>query len=121
MHLEATSRTPEVTFNENQIEIKGECYPEDISIFSEPIIEALHETIQKNDSITVEIAMRYFNSSSAKFFFDFFEILEDAASDGKSIDIDWKYRKNDTSMMEAGEDFEEDMEESNFQLVEIDS
>ena len=96
MHLEATSRTPEVSFNENRIEIKGECYPEDISIFSEPIIEALHETIQKNDSITVEIAMRYFNSSSAKFFFDFFEILEDAASDGKSIDIDWKYRKNDS-------------------------
>ena len=74
MHFEATSRTPEVTFNENRIEIKGECYPEDISIFSEPIIEALHETIQKNDSITVEIAMRYFNSSSAKFFFDFFNI-----------------------------------------------
>ena len=78
------------------------------------------ETIEEQDTIKVEIQMRYFNSSSAKFFFDFFEILEDAAKNGKSVDIEWKYRKNDSSMMEAGEDFEEDMEESNFNLVESD-
>ena len=110
-------------FEDHYIDIPDEKY-DVLEAQSEKISELeekLNETIQKNESITVEIAMRYFNSSSAKFFFDFFEILEDAASDGKSIDIEWKYRKNDTSMMEAGEDFEEDMEESNFQLVEIES
>ena len=119
MYLEATSRTPEVNIDGNKIDIKGECYPEDITAFSEPIIESLNSAIEDNQNLVIEIQLKYFNSSSAKFFFDFFELLEDAATDGKEIYIQWKYRSKDSSIMEAGEDFGEDMENANFELVEI--
>ena len=56
---------------------------------------------------------------SAKFFFDFFEVLEQAAEGGKSITIEWRYRSSDNSMKEAGEDFEEDMDKADYNLVEI--
>ena len=46
-------------------------------------------------------------------------VLEDAAADGKSVSIEWRYRSTDNSMKEAGEDFEEDMEEAEYRLVEI--
>ena len=42
MFLEATSRTPEVYIDGNKINIKGECYPEDITALSEPIVESLN-------------------------------------------------------------------------------
>ena len=119
MHLEATNRTPEVSVSDSVLEMKGECYPEDITVFAEPILELLAEKLEACDSYSVSLELRYFNSSSAKFFFDFFEVLEDAASDGKSISIEWRYRSKDNSMKEAGEDFEEDMQEADYQLVVI--
>ena len=119
MHLEATTRPPEVSISESALEMKGECYPEDISSFSEPILESLEEKLVSCDSFSVSLELRYFNSSSAKFFFDFFEVLEQAAEDGKNISIEWRYRSSDNSMKEAGEDFEEDMEKADYKLVEI--
>ena len=119
MHLEATNRTPEVLISDSVLEMKGECYPEDITAFAEPILELLAEKLAACDSFSVSLELRYFNSSSAKFFFDFFEVLEETAAKGKSISIQWRYRSSDNSMKEAGEDFEEDMEKADYQLVEI--
>ena len=119
MHLEATNRTPEVSISDSVLEMKGECYPEDITVFAEPILESLAEKLEACDSYSVSLELRYFNSSSAKFFFDFFEVLEETAAKGKSISIEWRYRSSDNSMKEAGEDFEEDMEKAHYQLVEI--
>jgi hypothetical protein len=69
----------------------------------------------------VEIELYYFNSSSAKFLFDFFEFLEESAAGGKSISVDWRYRAEDDTMQEAGEDFEEDMTACSYKLVVVES
>ncbi|MEC8254262.1 MAG: DUF1987 domain-containing protein, partial [SAR324 cluster bacterium] len=119
MQLEATNRTPAVSISATGIEMKGECYPEDITAFAEPVMEALRQQLESAESFHARIELYYFNSSSAKFLFDFFEDLEEAAEDGKQIQIDWCYRADDSSMQEAGEDFEEDFENAQYQLVEI--
>jgi hypothetical protein len=82
-------------------------------------MQALRDQLESVDSFQVRIELYYFNSSSAKFLFDFFEELEEAAEAGKQISIDWCYRAGDSSMQEAGEDFEEDFEHAQYQLVEI--
>ncbi len=119
MQIEATNRTPAVSISSTRIDIKGECYPEDITAFAEPVMEALRQQLGSAKSFHARIELYYFNSSSAKFLFDFFEELEEAAEDGKQIQIDWCYRADDSSMQEAGEDFEEDFENAQYQLVEI--
>ncbi|MEY3045925.1 MAG: hypothetical protein RL242_2767 [Pseudomonadota bacterium] len=119
MQLEATNRTPAVSISSTGIEIKGECYPEDITAFAEPVMEALRQQLESAESFHARIELYYFNSSSAKFLFDFFEELEEAAEEGKQIQIDWCYRADDSSMQEAGEDFEEDFEHAQYQIVEI--
>jgi len=43
MQLEATNRTPAVSISSTGIEIKGECYPEDITAFAEPVMQALRD------------------------------------------------------------------------------
>ena len=73
MQLEATNRTPAVSISATGIEMKGECYPEDITAFAEPVMEALRQQLEGAESFHARIELYYFNSSSAKFLFDFFE------------------------------------------------
>ena len=118
MEMAGTPRTPEVKIDSSNCSIKGECYPEDISEFSGPVMEALRENLSSSESFTVTIELYYFNSSSAKFLFDFFEYL-DQAGEEKQIRIIWKYRSEDDAMEEAGSEFEEDMENVSFSLEAI--
>jgi len=83
-------------------------------------LEALEESLGvENDAFKVVIELYYFNSSSAKFLFDFFEYLEETAEAGRNILVQWCYREEDDTMMEAGEDFQEDMEHCTYELVAI--
>ena len=120
MIFEAGQRTPQVEFTATSCLIRGECYPENISEWSDPVLKALEECVGNDESeFVVDIELYYFNSSSAKFLFDFFEFLEESAEGGKSIVINWRYRAEDDTMQEAGEDFQEDMEACSYKMVMV--
>ena len=120
MIFEAGQRTPQVEFTATSCLIRGECYPEDISEWSDPVLKALEQCVGNDESeFVVDIELYYFNSSSAKFLFDFFEFLEESAEGGKSIVINWRYRAEDDTMQEAGEDFQEDMEACTYKMVMV--
>ena len=120
MIFEAGQRTPQVEFTATSCLIRGECYPENISEWSDPVLKALEECVENDESeFVVDIELYYFNSSSAKFLFDFFEFLEESAEGGKSIVINWRYRAEDDTMQEAGEDFQEDMEACTYKMVMV--
>ena len=119
MRFEKTQRTPLVVMNSKSCLITGECYPENISEWSEPVLASLAEQVEGSADFNVDIELYYFNSSSAKFLFDFFEFLDDQADAGVNVTINWRYRAEDDTMQEAGEDFEEDVEKCEYNLVEI--
>jgi hypothetical protein len=122
MIFEASQRTPLVELTSTSCSIRGECYPENISEWSDPVLQELENCLSGDEQeFKVEIELYYFNSSSAKFLFDFFEFLEESASGGKSISVDWRYRAEDDTMQEAGEDFEEDMTACSYKLVVVES
>ena len=74
MIFEAGQRTPQVELTPTSCLIRGECYPENISEWSDPILKALEECLGNDESaFVVDIELYYFNSSSAKFLFDFFD------------------------------------------------
>ena len=86
MIFEASQRTPQVELTPTSCLIRGECYPENISEWSDPILKALEECLGNDESAyVVDIELYYFNSSSAKFLFDFFEFLEESAEGGKNL------------------------------------
>ncbi len=120
MIIPAESRTPEVGFSTKACTIKGECYPEDISEFSAPIMEQLDSDVAATDSYQVDIELYYFNSSSAKFLFDLFEFLDQSAANNKQIGVTWRYRADDDTMQDAGEEFREDLKNLGFKLEKID-
>ena len=46
-------------------------------------------------------------------------VIEGASEGGRKITINWRYRSDDDTMQEAGEDFEEDLSHCCYNLVVI--
>ena len=62
----------------------------------------------------------YFNSSTAKILMTLFELLDEAASKGNTVEITWRYERDDDNMQELGEEFSEELEHASFNLEPMD-
>jgi len=120
LHIEMTKYTPEIHLNASSglMYISGKSYPENTFDFYKPVMEWMERyfegDVQEKTIINMEII--YFNSSSSKLFFDFFDLIEEV-NDKNNIEINWLYDEENESALEAGEDFKEDFESLNFNLV----
>lgn len=121
--IEETKFSPSIVFDgeKHSLSITGKSYPENTSVFYAPVFSWLEDYIAKlddNQEVGVNIELIYFNSSSSKVLLDFFDILDEAAEDGKSIAVNWIYEEDDEDSLEFGEEFKEDYESLTFNLVE---
>jgi hypothetical protein len=118
----ATKSTPSIFFDpiHNRIKIKGESFPENTAKFYEPVWSSIKEYLNSKETrqFVVEIELTYFNSSSSKAFMNFFEMLENAASEGKDIVVNWLYHPENETAEEAGEEFRDDVPLLNFNVVQ---
>ncbi len=119
--VQASKYTPEIELNAeaNTLSIKGKSYPENTFDFYAPTITWLQEYFEQEslEKTTLNMDIIYFNSSSSKLFFDLFDLLEEAQTDGKEITVNWYYDAENESAEEAGEDFKEDFEEMDFNII----
>jgi len=119
LNIEATKYTPDIKLDTNgTISMVGKSYPENTFEFYEPMMTWVSDYFanEAKETTTVNLEITYFNSSSSKLFFDFFDLLEDNKDDNK-IEINWIYDEENESAEEAGEDFIEDFEDLNIKLV----
>jgi len=117
--IEATQYTPQIELDaKGLISIVGKSYPENTHKFYAPVMEWVNTFFEEPpvDALRVEIDLIYFNSSSSKLFFDFFDIL-DANHDAVDIVINWNYDEENESAEEAGEDLIEDFESLTINLI----
>ncbi len=121
--VEATKSSPFVHFDHEKhtLEIKGESYPENAAKTYAPMFDWLEEYLMglKEEVVQVNLEITYFNSSSSKILINFFDMLEDAARDGKKIVVNWHYHEDNETALECGEEFMEDMNLVEFNLREI--
>jgi len=122
LKIEATKSTPEIHFDleSNVLSMIGESYPENTAKFYEPVFNWLEKYIASltDQKVTYNIELIYFNSSSSKVLMDIFDILEDASKEGKKIKLNWIYDEDNDAALEYGEEFEEDIDSLDFNLVE---
>jgi len=119
LNIEETKYTPVINLDVNgTISMVGKSYPENTFEFYEPMMNWVKEYFETSakDVTTVNLEITYFNSSSSKLFFDFFDLLEENSEDN-TIEINWIYDEENESAEEAGEDFIEDFEDLNIKLV----
>ena len=119
LKLEATKYTPEISLDSSGIiSLVGKSYPENTFEFYAPMMKWLEEYFEETsvDKTVINMEIIYFNSSSSKLFFDFFDLLEENTEEN-DIEINWIYDEENESAQEAGEDFIEDFENLNIKLV----
>ena len=120
LKTEATDRLPEIDFDFQNLvfRIRGESYPEDVTAFYGPILEKLGTCLEDAAGKTVEFNFEliYFNSSSAKVILGIFDQLDEVASAGSDVTINWYYDAEDDTMEELGQEFAEDLESVKFNM-----
>jgi len=124
LSIPASERSPQVDFDFTAgfLSLKGESYPEDASKVFGPIFGALDSFLPTagGRQVRFDVELVYFNSSSAKALMNMFLKLDEAASKGVAITVNWRFAPDDETMKEFGEDFSEDLEHVAFNLVAVD-
>jgi len=119
LQIEATKYTPTIDCDASgTISLVGKSYPENTFEFYAPMMEWVTNYFAGSpaSTTTVNVEITYFNSSSSKLFFDFFDLLEEN-NDNNTININWIFDEENESAEEAGEDFIEDFEDLTIKLV----
>jgi len=120
---EQTKSTPWIHFDprENRLQIQGESYPENSASFYAPMMEWLEEYLNNvgDSGVRVDVELVYFNSSSSKVFMNLFDRLDEAAKNGAYVQINWMYHEDNETALECGEEFLEDLENVEFNLLPI--
>lgn len=91
--------------------IEGQSYPENSSLFFEPIIDWFNSFFEKEDNceIHLEIKLLYINTSSTKAMFYIFDLLDEAFKKGKKVKISWFYDSQNEMAKDTGEELLEDL------------
>ena len=117
-YIEATATSPEVDFkfDSHQLTLRGESYPENAAAFYAPITQQLRAYLAglQSTTVTVDIALAYFNSSSTKMLFSIFDALDESAKQGNAIRVNWYFDEEDETIFEFGEELKAD-----FQAIEF--
>lgn len=121
LFIEPTQYTPWILFDpvKNKLEIKGESYSQNTAEFYAPVFAWLKEYLRQleTQSVTVNIELSYFNSSSSKILLDFFDLLDKAVEEGKNIAVNWHYEEENEDNLEYGKEFQEDVESLPFTFM----
>lgn len=110
--IEPTSETPKVVLDKenNIIELAGNSLPEDVLSFYEPILGWFDEySTLPNETTQVVFSLEYYNTSSSKMILRLLEKCRDLHRKGHKIEVHWHYLEDDDDMIEAGEDYSENV------------
>ena len=112
LFIAASPTSPEIDFRFDQhtLSIKGESYPENAAAFYGPVIARVQAYLEgcSDAAITVNVSLAYFNSSSTKMLFSFFEALNDAAVAGNQVRLNWYHDEDDDTILEFGQELQDD-------------
>jgi hypothetical protein len=107
--IEGEKKTPHIIFDpdKNELKMEGRSIPEDTVSFYEPILKWIEEYIksERKDTTNLHINLEYFNTSTSRYLFGIFKILESYHLKGNPILIHWYYERDDFEMLESGEDY----------------
>lgn len=121
--IEQTQSTPYIYFDRttNVLIIKGESFPENSAKFYAPVLEWLREYLEelKDEKVTMQFEIIYFNSSTSKVYMTIFDLLQEASEKGKDITVLWLCDKENETAIECGEEFKEDLGSLPFRIVLI--
>lgn len=114
---------PEVDFkfSRHYLSLRGESFPENAVAFYAPVVSALMNYLAatRDQEITVEFELRYFNSSSTKILLNVFRMLDQASSNDNKVRVNWRHDPDDDTVLEFGNDIATDFITLDYQAVPV--
>lgn len=119
--IEKTVSTPYINLNydERKLIISGESFPENAAKFYEPVMSWIKEYLEQlvEEETIIEFEMIYFNSSTSKIFMTILDLFDQEVEKGKNIKIHWIASEDNDIAIECGEEFKEDLEFIEFNII----
>jgi len=120
LEKEKTTSTPYVLVDEENscMKLEGRCFHENVGAFFKEINDWLDSYLATDfGTFTFDNAISYFNSSTTKIMLNMLLKMDRYSSDENKITVNWITTEENDIMIECGEDFEEEMENLEFNLV----
>jgi hypothetical protein len=111
--IDPKSNSPKIILDpeKNFYMIAGESRPPDVREFYAPVLAWLEEfghhltnTDEIVEPVVFNFSLDYFNSSSGKLILDICKHLGGLRTNGKNINVNWHFEKDDFDMLEAGKE-----------------
>ena len=121
LELPKTESTPLVLIDEEKgyMRFEGESYSENVIAFYKVVTDWLSGYLESDfTKFSFDCDLEYFNSSTSKLLYNMLTDMDEAALDGKDIVVNWYADKDNDIIIESGEDFQEDLENLKFNLIE---
>ena len=112
LSISATTATPAIKFDNStdELEIRGESYPENAFEFYRPILSWLKEYLANpNGPVTFRVSVKYMNTSSVKCMMDALDLLESAHKRGFDVSVYWYYQADNDRAVDMAEEFREEV------------
>lgn len=115
LHIEPTSSTPGVLFEQarHRLKITGQSYPDDAFAFYEPVFQWLDEYLAGcESSVLLELYFQipYINAGSTRCILLLLEKLAAAYRSGRQVAVQWYYDGENNVAQECAVNFREDLE-----------
>ncbi|MEP3387120.1 MAG: DUF1987 domain-containing protein [Reichenbachiella sp.] len=106
--IKATSETPFVALEmaNRTLLVKGTSHPENPREFYDKVDKLLAFYLADGrKSLTVNLSLEYFNTSSARYLYLLMTQLKEYQEDGMDINVNWYYKIDDEDMLLSGKNF----------------
>ncbi len=112
LSIEATKSTPRIHYSEERktLEISGESYPENSFAFFAPTFAWFHAELPRLAELTLEVNVKYMNSSSTKCMLDILDLLGESSHAGCRTRVRWLYEAGNDRALELAEEFKEEVD-----------
>ncbi len=123
LFIEKTKYTPKIELDKSgKVLIEGRSYPENSFEFYKVVIDWIKEFIHQEEchKLDIYIHLSYFNSTTSQVLFEMFDMIEEYQKKcEKYVKVYWLYDEDNDAALEAGEDFKDDFENIDIELVEV--
>ncbi|MCL2260066.1 MAG: DUF1987 domain-containing protein [Fibromonadales bacterium] len=120
LEKEKTTSTPFVLIDEEKkyMKLEGRSFNENVAEFFKEVNDWLDGYLTSNfGTFTFDCAISYFNSSTTKLLLNMLLKMDSHASKEKKIVVNWLTTEDNEIMVECGEDFRDDLNNLQFNLI----
>jgi len=120
LEKEKSTSTPYILIDEEKsyMKFEGRSFHENVVEFYKDVNSWLDTYLEKDfGSFTFDFEMNYFNSSTSKLLHNMLTKMDAHASDKKKVTVNWITTEDNDIIIECGEDFQEDFNNLEFNLI----